>query len=50
MPDATLRLFHAPVPDRTAMFDEIDGRAGWYAGLTWQMPGVGKLTVAALRQ
>jgi hypothetical protein len=44
LPDATLRLFHQDFPDRTPMFDEIDGRPGWYAGLTWQMPGVGKLT------
>ena len=44
-PDATLRLFHQDFPDRTPMFDEIDGRPGWYAGLGWQMPGVGKFTV-----
>ena len=44
LPDATLKLFHLDFPDRTPMFDEIDGRPGWYAGLTWQMPGVGKLT------
>lgn len=44
-PDATLRLFHEDFPDRTPMFDEIDGRPGWYAGLGWQMPGVGKFTI-----
>ncbi len=27
------------------MFDEIDGRPGWYAGATWQMPGWGKISV-----
>ncbi len=27
------------------MFDEIDGRPGWYAGATWQMPGWGKVSV-----
>jgi hypothetical protein len=27
------------------MFTEIDGRPGWYAGLSWQMAGVGKLSV-----
>jgi hypothetical protein len=43
-PDATLRLFHEDFPDRTPMFDEIDGRPGWYAGLTWQMAGIGKIT------
>lgn len=30
---------------RTGMFDEIDGRVGWYAGATWQMPVWGKLSV-----
>jgi hypothetical protein len=45
LPDATLRLFHLAVPDRTPMFDEIDGRPGWYAGLGWQMAGIGKLSV-----
>ena len=44
-PDATLRLFHEDVPGRTPIFDEIDGRPGWYAGLGWQVPGIGKLTV-----
>jgi hypothetical protein len=43
-PDATLKLFHQPVPGRTGLFDEIDHRAGWYAGLSWQMAGIGKLT------
>jgi len=43
-PDATLRLFHEDFPSRTPMFDEIDGRPGWYAGLTWQMAGIGKIT------
>ena len=46
-PDATLALFHEDVPGRTPLFDEIDGRPGWYAGLTWQMAGVGK--ISALR-
>jgi hypothetical protein len=45
LPDATERQFHAPTPARTGEFDEIDGRVGWYAGLGWQMPGIGKLTV-----
>ena len=43
-PDATLRLRRQPAPGRTGLFDEIDHRAGWYAGLAWQMPGIGKLT------
>jgi hypothetical protein len=45
LPDATLKLFHAPYPGRTGMFDEIDHRAGWYGGLNWQMTGLGKLSV-----
>jgi hypothetical protein len=45
IPDATLRLFHVPVPGRTGMFDEIDGNIGWYAGAAWQLPGIVKLTV-----
>jgi hypothetical protein len=44
LPEATVALFHLP-DDRTPMFDEIDGRPGWYAGLGWQMAGIGKLTV-----
>jgi hypothetical protein len=44
-PDATLNIFHAPVPGRTGMFDEIDGQVGWYAGAAWQLPGIVKLTV-----
>jgi hypothetical protein len=45
VPDQTLRIFRAPVPGRTGMFDEIDGIVGWYAGATWQMPGILKLSV-----
>ena len=45
IPDQTLRIFRAPVPGRTGMFDEIDGIVGWYAGATWQMPGIVKLSV-----
>ena len=45
LPDATLRIFRAPVPGRTGMFDEIDGIVGWYAGAAWQLPGIVKLTV-----
>ncbi|MBV9549502.1 MAG: hypothetical protein JO256_07500 [Alphaproteobacteria bacterium] len=44
MPDATYRLFRAPTPFYSGMFDEIDNRLGWYGGLTWQLPaGLGKL-------
>jgi hypothetical protein len=45
IPDQTLRIFHAPVPGRTGMFDEIDGQVGWYLGGTWQLPGLVKLSV-----
>lgn len=45
LPDATLALFRRAPGARTGMFDEIDGDAGWYAGLSWQVPDVGKLTV-----
>lgn len=34
-PDATLKLFGAPYPGTTPIFDEIDDRAGWYTGLSW---------------
>ena len=45
IPDATLKLFHAPYPGTTGMFDEIDHRAGLYGGVTWQSAGIGKLSV-----
>jgi hypothetical protein len=45
LPDASEKLFHAAYPARTGLFDEIDGRAGWYAGANWQMAGIGKLSV-----
>jgi len=45
IPDATLRIFRAPVPGTTGMFDEIDGIVGWYAGAIWQLPGIAKFTV-----
>jgi hypothetical protein len=45
IPDASLRIFHAPVPGRTGMFDEIDGIVGWYAGAVWQLPEIAKFTV-----
>ena len=45
IPDQTQRIFRAPVPGRTGMFDEIDGIVGWYAGATWQLPGIVKLQI-----
>ena len=44
LPEATVKLFHLS-DDRTPMFTEIDGTPGWYAGLSWQMAGIGKITV-----
>ena len=34
-PDATLKLFGAPFPDTTPIFEEIDHRVGWYGGAVW---------------
>jgi hypothetical protein len=45
IPDQTLKIFRAPYPGRTGMFDEIDGLVGWYLGGAWQLPGIVKLTV-----
>ena len=44
LPEASVKLFHLS-DDRTPMFDEIDSTPGWYAGLGWQLAGIGKLTV-----
>jgi hypothetical protein len=45
LPVSTRRQFFQPDYARTGMFDEIDGRLGWYAGANWQMPAVGKISV-----
>jgi hypothetical protein len=46
LPAQTLLLQRAAPYGRSGMFDEIDGRIGWYAGATWAMPdGWGKLSV-----
>jgi hypothetical protein len=45
LPDATLRLFGRPAPDRTPIFKEIDNRIGWYAGARWSVPDIGTLSV-----
>ncbi|MEI9888933.1 MAG: hypothetical protein WDN08_21015 [Rhizomicrobium sp.] len=47
VPDATMALFHRPFPARTGLFENIDGRLGWYARLGWDIPGWGQ--IAALR-
>src|SRR5215469_501279 len=44
-PDATRRLFHAPVPGNTGEFNEMDGQVGWYAGAEWQIPKIAKLSI-----
>jgi hypothetical protein len=45
LPDATARLFHIPTPNRTGLFDEIDGNTGWYGGADWQLADIGKISV-----
>jgi len=40
-PDSSLVYMRRDAPDRTPMFLEIDGRPGWYAGGTWDVPGIG---------
>jgi hypothetical protein len=45
LPTQTQALQRGAAYARTGMFDEIDGRPGWYGGLTWQMPVFGKLSV-----
>jgi hypothetical protein len=45
LPNATLRLFGRPWPDRTEIFSEIDNRVGWYAGAQWSPPNLGTLSI-----
>jgi hypothetical protein len=45
LPESTRRLINQPPYGRTGMFDEIDGSPGWYAGATFQMPDIGKISV-----
>ena len=45
LPESTRRLIGQPPYGRTGMFDEIDGSPGWYAGATFQMPEIGKISV-----
>jgi hypothetical protein len=46
-PDATLVLLGQTPPDRTPLFDEIDGRPGWYVGAAWN--GLDRWKVQAFR-
>jgi hypothetical protein len=45
IPVQTQKLFFAPQYARTGEFDEMDGHAGWYAGASWQVPDIGKISV-----
>jgi len=45
LPDQTLRLFRGHVPGNTGMFNQIDGNPGWYAGASWQIPGIAQLSI-----
>jgi hypothetical protein len=41
-PNESLALFGRDFPDRVPMFREFDNRAEWYAGATWDVPGIGR--------
>ena len=43
LPDVFARGRRMPIPARTFEFIEIDSRAGWYAGATWDEIGLGSL-------
>jgi hypothetical protein len=45
LPDALAQVWGAPAPLRTQTFKEIDGRAGWYAGISWQQDGLGRIQI-----
>ena len=38
-----VRLPNDPAPSYTPEFKEIDGSPGWYAGLSWQNPAIGRV-------
>src|SRR5579859_2765045 len=40
-----IRLPNNPGPNYTPEFKEIDGSPGWYAGLSWQDPTIGRVQV-----
>lgn len=44
-PDMTVILFGDTPPDRTPMFDEIDNRAGWYGGASWDDNSLGHFEI-----
>lgn len=41
LPDATASLFGETLPAHTPIFEEIDRRVGWYAGVSWDEAGFG---------
>jgi hypothetical protein len=45
LPDATVSLFGGTPPGHTKLFQNIDDRAGWYAGLKWDVPDLGQIAV-----
>lgn len=45
IPDATIQLFGGHPPGRTGLFQNIDGQIGWYAGLRWDVQGLGQIAV-----
>ena len=45
LPDAWAIPLGRPVPSYTFEFLEIDERAGWYAGLSWEEVGLGRVEV-----
>lgn len=45
LPDVFARSRPLPVPAKTSEFIEIDSRAGWYAGASWEETGWGRIDV-----
>ena len=45
LPDAWAISRHLPVPQRTYEILEIDKRAGWYAGASWEENGLGRVEI-----
>jgi hypothetical protein len=45
LPDATVQLYGGQPPGRTGLFENIDGRVGWYGQLRWDLQGVGQIAV-----
>ncbi len=43
LPDAWAMAASSPIPSHTPEFLEIDDRAGWYAGISWEEVGIGRI-------